>query len=619
MGSIEEQEELGTVNEESNAFGLRGHGEIALHVTTFLAWTVLVAIGTYFICKRLFPSKQNASEDYFSGGRQLTWVIIAGSLMLTNLSTEQLVGLNGAIYKDGCLAGTGWETFAAVAMCVTAAVFVPRFLSLGLATTTGFLGERFDLLVRTMVSLVFLLFYALGLCPMVLYTGSLALRNIFDAKSVPLWIVALIIGVIGACYALFGGLKAVAVSDCLNGIGLLIVGIWVPFAALSKVGGLTVLFEKPDYLKPLVGTGNIMNNMGVREPGEVSLPWHTYITGLTLINLYYWSTNQLIVQRVLGAKSMAHAQKGVLFAAVMKVVGFTFLCLPGIIGMIFVDKGVVDGKPFILNKTDEVYPELVKFVMPTWSLGFFAAVLLGSVLSTFNSALNSASTLFGLELYKIYTFQRRDERIETPNDEEIVKVSGFFGASLTVASILIAPHLESVESIFDLIQKIKTLCSLPIITMFIIGILFKLPDAFAAKAALVLGTIIYGIWHLGIGEPHFLHQYFGSFVLACGIMFVATYLPPLRRLFGVPPRPESYEESKGLSKVNTAQWHMLYPMVGMVTALVLLLTVALQFGSFTLFCIFGVAWFVGLLILICSPVHEEEDESEEEDEEDEEY
>jgi len=608
-----------TVSEENNAFGLRGHGELALHATSFLAWTTFVAVMTYLICKHMFPSKASASEDYFSGGRQLTWVVIAGSLMLTNLSTEQLVGLNGAIYKDGCLAGTGWETFAAVAMCATAGIFVPRYVTLGLSTTSGFLGERFDLLVRTIVSSVFLLFYALVLCPCVLYTGSLGLRNIFDAKNVPLWVVCLIIAVIGACYALFGGLKAVAVSDCLNGVGLIIVGLWVPFAALSKIGGLSALFEKPEYLKPLVGTGNIMHD-GIRTPGEVSLPWHTYITGLSLINVYYWATNQLIVQRVLGAKSMAHAQKGVLFAAIMKVVGFTFLCLPGIIAMIFIEKEVaIDGTPFSINKPDEVYPEIVKSVMPTWSLGFFAAVLLGSVLSTFNSALNSASTLFGLELYKIYTFQRRDRLIETPSDEEIVKVSGIFGASLTVASIWIAPQLESVESIFDLIQKLKTLASLPIITIFLIGIMFKLPDSFAAKAALLAGTIIFAIWYFVVKEPHFLHQYFGSFVLASGVMFAATYLQPLRRCCGQEDRPVPYKENRGLNKVNTVQWHMLMPMIAMITALVFLLTVALQLGSMTLFIIFVIAWCIGLLVLIFSPVRDEEDESEEEDDEGEEY
>lgn len=605
-GTIEEQVELGSIGQGSNDFGLRGHGELALHVATFLTWTVLVAIGTYVICKRLFPSKASASEDYFSGGRQLTWSIIAGSLMLTNLSTEQLVGLNGVVFRDGCLAAMGWETFAAIAMCATAGIFVPKFLSLGLATTTGFLGERFDLLVRTIVSSVFLLFYAFGLCPMVLYTGSLALRNIFDAQ-VPLWVVCLIIGVIGACYALFGGLKAVAVSDCLNGVGLLIVGLWIPLAALSKLGGLSALFEKPEYLQPLVGIGNIANKTGIREPGEVSLPWHTYVTGLTLMNVYYWSTNQLIVQRVLGAKSMAHAQKGVLFAAVMKVAGFVFLCLPGIIGMIFVNKGEVDGKKFTLNKADEVYPEIVKLVMPTWSLGFFAAVLLGSVLSTFNSALNSASTLFGLELYKIYTFQRRDRLIEEPSDDEIVKVSGFFGASLTVASILIAPQLESVETIFDLIQRVKTLCSLPIITIFVIGISFKLPDAFAAKAALVIGSVIYAGWHFVVKQPHFLHQYFGSFILASVVMFAATYLQPVRRCCGQ-DEPQPYMENKGLSKVNTTQWHVLNPMIAMVAALVFLLTVALQFGSITLFLIFIFAWCIGLLLLICTPVLDEDED-----------
>merc|ERR1719210_3094355 len=146
--------------------------------------------------------------------------------------------------------------------------------------------------------------------------------------------------------------------------------------------------------------------------------------------------NQLIVQRALATKSLAQGQKGVLFAAAMKVVGFTFLCLPGVIGMIMVRRGVeVDGKPFKVEKADEVYPEMVKAVMPTWALGFFAAVLLGSILSTFNSALNSASTLFGLDIYRVYINPEASE-------ERVVKVASAFGASLTVLSLAIAPQLQ---------------------------------------------------------------------------------------------------------------------------------------------------------------------------------
>jgi SSS family solute:Na+ symporter len=537
----------------------------------------------------------SAADDYFAGGRALTWYVVAGSLMLTNLSTEQLVGLNGAIFKDGCLAGCAWETFAALAMCATACFFLPRYMRSGLSTTTGFLGERFDLLTRTLVSMVFLIYYCVGLCPIVLYTGSLALRNIFELDEVPFWVVSTGIGIVGACYAIFGGLKAVAISDCLNGIGLLVVGLWVPYAALQKIGGLSNLFEEsPSFLRPMVTESEIFDNdKASRSLGAPSVPWDVTLTGLMLQNLYYWSTNQLIVQRALGARSLAEGQKGVLFAASMKVVGFSFLCMPGIIGAVMVKNGVVvDGKPFTVDKSDEIYPLLVRTVMPDWSLGFFAAVLLGSILSTFNSALNSASTLFGLELYKVYVNREATE-------ERVVQVSTFFGASLAVGAIIIAPNLEGVESIFDLLQRIKTLASLPIITTFLVGICTVLPDAFAAKVGFVVGALIYGVGQF-LPEPHYLHVFFLCFLISLATMMVAAYVPCVRTCFRQEAKPIPFVE-KPAAVVSMVHWSATYPVVGAIVSLVVLLTVSLQIGSIWLFSCFWALWALATITLMALP------------------
>ncbi|CAE8629005.1 unnamed protein product, partial [Polarella glacialis] len=569
---------------------------LGLHISTFLVWTLGVAILTWFICRRYFKTSRGAADDYFAGGRSLTWYVVAGSLMLTNLSTEQLVGLNSVIFADGCLCGTAWETFAALAMCVTAVVFLPRYMASGLCTTTGFLGERFDLTTRTLVSSIFLIFYAIGLCPIVLYTGALAFRNIFDLHDVPLWVVSLVIGIIGSCYALFGGLKAVAVSDCINGLGLVVVGLWVPAAALQRLGGVSVLFEDTSYLRPLVATSQVYDaSTGTRSNGEPSVPWHVTLTGLMLTNLYYWSTNQLIVQRALAARSLAEGQKGVLFAAAMKVVGFTFLCIPGTLAIIMVNRGVtIDGEPFVIKKPDEVYPELVKAVMPSWSLGFFAAVLLGSVLSTFNSALNSAATLFGLEIYKIYVDP-------TASDEQVVKVSGIFGIALTVLAVVIAPLLANVASIFDFLQRARSIASLPIISIFIVGIATTRPDAFSAKVSFVTGLAAYiaGQW---VTEIHFLHVFFGCFLLALASMMVATYVPCFRALFRQPRVSiAAAEPDNTQSKVDMTPWRWLYSVVLLIVLLIALLTVSLEIGSAWLFGVFWAAWAVGFVALLAAP------------------
>jgi SSS family solute:Na+ symporter len=590
--------------------------EIIVHVCSFLVWTSGVAFGTWLLCRRFLPrasanstgeASSGAADDYFAGGRSFKWYIVAGSLMLTNLSTEQLVGLNGSIFADGCLDGIWWEMGAALAMVISAVWVVPRYFALGLTTTSGFLGDRYDLWSRTLVSVVFLIYYSLVLCPLVLYTGALSIREIFDLDFVPLWVVSMVIGLIGAAYALFGGLKAVAVSDCLNGIGLLIAGIWVPVAALQYIGGVRGLFEKPEFLRPLVAQSEVFHNGDEgRSFGTPSLPWHVTLTGLTLTNLYYWSTNQVIVQRVLAARTLAEGQKGVLFAATMKVAGFFLLCLPGLIGAIMVQKGIeVDGKVFTVEKADTVYPALVKAVMPQWSLGFFAAVLLGSVLSTFNSALNSSSTIFGLEIYKIYVNP-------DASDERVVKVATVFGASLTIVSFFIAPLLASISSIFGFLQQMNTIVSLPIVTIFFVGIATSMPDAFAAKAGFVVGVVSCGLGQLvtntdlGLASApfhiHYLHVYFASFVVAASSMAVLTYIPTVRTLLRRPSRPTPYQEPSGIALVDMARWRYLYPMVGLILLLIVILTVDLQVGIEWLFYVFLASWLVTLVTLMSMSV-----------------
>merc|ERR1719277_2451778 len=349
-------------------------------------------------------------------------------------------------------------------------------------------------------------------------------------------------GIIGAIYAVSGGLKAVAVSDCFNGIGLLVVGMWVPLAAISMLpNGLSDLFSNPENLQVLTRSCPVWDETTrVRTDTYPSIPWQVVPFGLTMNNMYYWATNQVIVQRALGAESLAQGQKGVLFAACMKVMGFAFLCMPGVLGVVFERMGIQDanGVPFVIGaKADTVYPQMVTFVMPGWSLGLFLGVLLGSVLSTFNSALNSASTMFSLEIYKIY--------IDTEASEEsLVKVGSFFGIFLALGSFFIAPQFAGSTGIFNLLQLLNTMVSLPILSVFFVGILTTLPDALAAKSGFLVGAAcILGMQFLNGGFPlydeapayahvHFLHIFELSFLVAMEVIAVMTYSPMLRKLVG---------------------------------------------------------------------------------------
>ena len=491
-----------------------------ISIISFILATGGVAFFTYRIVHRMKKS-DNATEEYFTGGRALTWPIVAGSLLLTNLSTEQLVGLNGAVFGDKALVGIAWEALAAFAMIATALVFLPRYLASGFTTTPAFLEKRFDKTTRSMVSGLFLFGYVTVLLPVVLYTGSLALIGMFDL-NLPLWFVVATIGILGSSYAIFGGLKSVAVSDTLNGVGLLIGGLAIPFLALIALGegsffsGLAALInDNPEYLTALTQT-NVDNKV-------VSVPWPTLLTGMMFIQVFYWSTNQVIVQRAMAAKSLAEGQKGVLFASAMKLVGPLMLCLPGIIALHMTD--------LTIDKQDQVYGAIVRHVLPDWSLGLFAAVLMGSILSSFNSALNSASTLFSLQFYNGYINR-------SATGEQIVKIGKYFSIGLAIASICIAPLLAQMESIFEYLQKVNGLYSVPIIGIFLLGITTKHVPAIAAKMGMIVGMVFYAFFTFvnikdvptffanGDGDLHWLHGYFISFIASIFTMLIIGYFKP---------------------------------------------------------------------------------------------
>ena len=491
-----------------------------ISIVTFVLATVSVALFTYRFVQKMKKSN-SATEEYFTGGRALSWPIVAGSLLLTNLSTEQLVGLNGDVFGDKALVGLAWEALAAFAMIATALVFLPRYLASGFTTTPAFLEKRFDKTTRSMVSGLFLFGYATVLLPVVLYTGSLALERMFNLNT-PLWLIIVLIGSLGSAYAIFGGLKSVAVSDTINGVGLLIGGLAIPFLGLSALGdgsffsGISILLnEKPEYLRVLTRT-NI-------EGSVVSVPWPTLFTGMMFIQIFYWSTNQVIVQRAMAAKSLAEGQKGVLFASGMKLVGPLMLCLPGIIALHM--------NELPIDRQDQVYGALVRYVLPDWSLGLFAAVLMGSILSSFNSALNSASTLFSLQFYKGYINKKA-------SGEQIVKKGKQFGIFLAITSMLIAPLLAQTQSIFQYLQKVNGLYSVPIVGIFLLGITTKRVPAIAAKVGIVVGMVIYAFFSFenlhnvpeffadGAGDLHWLHGYFISFITSVLVMLaIGKYKP----------------------------------------------------------------------------------------------
>ncbi|MFG6686077.1 solute:sodium symporter family transporter [Mariniflexile sp. HNIBRBA6329] len=488
-----------------------------MQILSFLGFTILVAVISYFKTRK---TDESTSDGYFLGGRSLTGVVIAGSLLLTNLSTEQIVGLNGSAYKEGILV-MAWETLAAIAMVVTALFLLPRYLGGGIATIPTFLEQRYNKTTKAITSGLFLSGYVVVLLPIVLYSGALAINAMFNvpemlgvSKNLALWITVFAIGIIGSIYAIFGGLKAVAVSDTINAVGLLIGGLLIPFFGLREIGNGSI----SEGISTLM-TSNPEKFNAIGDSGS-SIPFATIFTGMMLVQLFYWGTNQAIIQRALGAKNLEEGQKGLLIASFIKILGPLIVVVPGIIAF-----HLFQGN---LANPDEAYPKLVTQVLPASLVGFFAAVLFGAILSSFNSALNSSVTLFGIDIYKEFINKSASEK-------ETVKAGKLFGVFLALLSMFVAPFIANApDGLFGYLQEVNGCYSIPILTIIVVGYLTKRVPAKAANIAIVLGAILYMISQFILkpyvfgteNYPHFLHVMAILFVMNIIIMLIIGKLSP---------------------------------------------------------------------------------------------
>lgn len=498
----------------------------------------------------------------FSGRANLGGLFIAGSLLLTNLSAEQLIGLNGSAYGHN-MSSMAWEVTAAISTIAMAVIFLPRYLKGAFTTLPEFLNERYDADVRRLSVLLFMLGYGLVTIPSVLYSGSIAVIRIFDVPSLfglsefgGLVATVLVIGGVGALYAVFGGLKAVAVSDTINGLGLLIVGVLVLTLGLMALGdgqigdGIArLLRDNPEKL----------NAIGAQSDPT---PFGTLFTGMIIANLFYWCTNQYVIQRTLAARSLAEGQKGVLLSGFFKVLVPFFMMIPGVIAFHLYGPG--------LASIDLAFPTLVQDLLPIWLMGFFLAVLLGAVFSSFNSLLNSAATLFVLDVYA--------PTRKTPMSEaQTVRLAMIVSAVIAIFSFIVAPLLYlAPQGLWQIIRIFTGFYNIPIVTIVIVGLFTRRTPAIGAKLVIGFHVIAYGLLKFVFDDVvtlHFIHLYGLLFLAELAILAVATRLAPRDRVAAV--------ATAGPGRVDLTPWRHLKP-----AAIILALMVV---GLYVLFSPLGLA------------------------------
>lgn len=496
---------------------------------TFLSFLFFTGFVALFATWKLRKQELNSSDGYFLGGRSLTGVVIAGSMLLTNISTEHLIGMNGSSYKNGAII-IAWEVTSAIALVIGALYFVPRYLKMGLTTIPQFLEKRFDGITRTIIALLLIISFVATLLPIVLYTGAINIESIFGISdllhislSSGIWLTVVVVGVVGAVYAIFGGLKMVAYTDTLNGYGLLIGGLLVPILALWDIGdgniitGLVKVFENnPEKFNVI--SREVSVGAGARD---AILPFSVLFTGLMVNQLYFWTMHQSIIQRALGAVSLKEAQKGLLYTGVLKILIPLVIVLPGIIGFYYFGDT-------LYNEQDNIYPLLVKKVLPFWLTGFFVAVVMGAILSTFNSALNSAATIFSLGIYKRYIAKNAGE-------STLVKIGKITSALLAIFSIIIAPFVAKAPAgLYQLLQQLNGIFFVPIATVIIAGFFFPKVSATGAKAGLLFGLVFYIFTYFIIKlDLHFVHIWGIEFVLNLIIMHLVSLAYPNTNTFKI--------------------------------------------------------------------------------------
>ena len=489
---------------------------------SFLFFTVMVAVISAWKTR---DDKLDTAEGYFLAGRGLPGIVIAGSLLLTNLSAEQLVGTNGQGWASN-MSPIGWEVGALFTLFALALWFLPTYLKMGTTTIPQLMEARFGRGTKLMFSFVIVVMYSILNLPVILYSGAVVFENIFDISGIfgigkfqAVAILCVVIGIIGGCYAIFGGLKAVAVSDTINGVGLIIGGLMIPFLALALLGHETTGGGLVEGVKYLVQTEpEKLNAWASWDAAEPALPWPLIFTGMFFNNLYWWCTNQSFVQRALAAKSLKEGQKGAIYCGFLKTIGFFYLVLPGVIAYhlpSIQDKLAAAGSSAI----DFAYPALVSAVVPKPVMGFFAAVLFGAILSSFNSVLNSASTMFTLDLYRTAINPKA-------SDMQCVKVGKIYGTCAGTVAICVAPFVMFAQGITTFLNSMSQFVSLPILFTVLGALIFRKAPKYAPKVITAVHVIAYGAFMIikpcypTSGEPiHYLYAIAVLFVVEFAIMW----------------------------------------------------------------------------------------------------
>ncbi len=439
-----------------------------LDYAIFIGYAILI-LGVGLWMSRDKKGHQKTAEDYFLASKSLPWWAIGASLIAANISAEQFIGMSGSGFASG-LAIASYEWMAALTLIIVGKYFLPIFIEKGIYTIPEFVEKRYSTNLKTILAVFWIGLYVFVNLTTVLYLGALALETIL---GIPLIYGVLGLSLFAAAYSLYGGLSAVAWTDVIQVVFLILGGAITTYLALDTVSGgqgfvsglKTVYNAVPERFAMILKPDN---------PEYVNLPGiGVLVGGMWVANLYYWGFNQYIIQRTLAAKSLKEAQKGILFAAFLKLIIPLIVVVPGIAAYVIINDPSImaslgdlamQNTPSV-NATDKAYPWLLQ-LLPVGLKGLAFAALTAAIVSSLASMLNSTSTIFTLDIYKQYVGKNA-------SDKTIVSVGRISAAVALIIAAFIAPLLQNLGQAFQFIQEYTGVVSPGILAVFLLGLFWK--------------------------------------------------------------------------------------------------------------------------------------------------
>lgn len=556
-------------------------------IEVFLFVSAVVGVIWVGIAKsRKVSSQSEGAADYFLAGRGLTWWLVGFSLIAANISTEQFVGMSGSAANWLGMAIASYEWMAAVTLVIVGFWFLPRFLKAGLYTIPEFLEYRFGRVARLAMAIPAIVTLVFVATSSVIYSGGKFISEYYNDVPVlnNLVIVCWLIAGFAALYVFVGGLRACAWTDLVWGSALILGGIVVMSFAFAKLESMpaeslieTKVANSLASLEDLESAGawerfmllndgkdgeavarNGPNGAGgkvhmIRPKEDSDLPWTALLVGLWIPNLFYWGLNQYIVQRTLGSKSLAEGQKGIVFAAFLKLLIPFLVVIPGILAYNLFS-GDLQG-PDGSYDYDRAFPVLVRNLIKPYPLisWFVLAALSGAVISSLASMLNSASTIATMDLYSNFA--------DVKDTRRLVKVGRVFVLIFVLMAALVAPALDRFTSIFSYIQEFQGFISPGILAVFILGFFSPRTPKYYGAVGIVLNAVAYallkwvlGPWIVSMGwwysqEIAFLDRMAICFFLVLGSGLALTWISPMREPVRMP-----VNDSIELRSSNGAKW-----------------------------------------------------------------